>query len=70
MLPKKKIIPYIPGDGIGPDIMRATKAVIDAALLKTSGGTILVEWKELLAGEASFQHNGEWPPAGTLGWNK
>jgi len=63
---RPKIIPYIPGDGIGPDIMRATRAVIDAVFQKASGGSAQVEWKELLAGEASFKQNGERLPKATL----
>jgi len=63
---RPKIVPYISGDGIGPEIMRATRAVIDSVLQKVSGGSIRVEWKELLAGEASFKQNGEWLPKATL----
>jgi len=63
---RSKIVPYIPGDGIGPEIMRATRAVIDAVFQRASGGSAQVEWKELLAGEASFKQNGEWLPKATL----
>jgi len=66
MSPDKRIVPFIPGDGIGPDIMRATRLVIDAALHEASGGTILVDWRELPAGEASFRSSGEWLPLATL----
>lgn len=63
---KTVIFPYIQGDGIGPDIMRATRSVIDVVLQETPGSTARVEWKELLAGESSFALNGEWLPTATL----
>jgi len=63
---KVRIIPYISGDGIGPDIMRVTRTVIDSAVEKVSDGSIRVEWKELMAGEASFKRNGSWLPIETL----
>ena len=59
-------IPYIEGDGIGPDIMRAAMIVWNAAVQKAYGGAREVEWKEVLAGEKSFKATGEWLPAETL----
>ena len=60
------VVPCIMGDGVGPDIMRATRMVIDSAIEKTLGGALKVEWKELPAGESSFKLNGEWLPSVTL----
>ncbi len=56
------VLPYVPGDGIGPEIMDATRVVLDAAVAKGSGGSVSLEWKELLAGESSFRSTGEWLP--------
>ena len=60
------IIPFIEGDGTGPDIWRATKAVVDAAVAKAYDGARAIEWLELLAGEKSFNLNGEWLPQATI----
>ncbi|MBR6372318.1 MAG: hypothetical protein IKS20_03985, partial [Victivallales bacterium] len=60
------IIPFIEGDGTGPDIWRATKTVVDAAVQKAYGGTRKIEWKEVLAGEKAFNKTGEWLPEETL----
>ena len=54
------IIPFIEGDGTGPDIWRATQTVVDAAVQKAYGGTRKIEWKEVLAGEKAFNKTGEW----------
>ncbi|MBU0684949.1 MAG: NADP-dependent isocitrate dehydrogenase [Thermoplasmatota archaeon] len=59
-------IPFIPGDGIGPDIMAAARSVIDAAVGKATEGTATLIWEELLAGEAAFKAVGEWLPSKTL----
>jgi isocitrate dehydrogenase len=59
-------IPFIPGDGIGPDIMAAARSVIDAAVGKVTEGSITLVWEELLAGEAAFKAIGEWLPSKTL----
>lgn len=63
---KTMIVPFIPGDGIGPEIMGAARSVIDAAIAKSSGSGLRVVWKELLAGDAAFQKVGEWLPKSTL----
>ena len=60
------IIPFIEGDGTGPDIWRATQTVVDAAVQKAYGGTRKIEWKEVLAGEKAFNKTGEWLPEETL----
>jgi isocitrate dehydrogenase len=65
-VPDHAIIPFIEGDGIGPDIWRASVRVFDAAVEKAYGGTRKIEWKEVLAGEKAFQQTGEWLPAATL----
>lgn len=60
------MVPFIPGDGVGPEIMRATRTVIDSVIEKTAGGDIRIEWKELMAGDSSFKQNGEWLPSATM----
>lgn len=66
VVPDNPIIPFIEGDGIGPDVWRASKAVLDAAIEKTYEGTRKIEWMEILAGEKAFNQTGEWLPAETL----
>ncbi len=65
-VPDYPIIPFIEGDGIGPDIWKAAKSVIDAAVKKVYGDTKQIVWKEILAGEKSFNINGEWLPQESL----
>jgi len=65
-VPDYPIIPFIEGDGIGPDIWRASVRVFDAAVEKAYGGKRKIEWKEVLAGEKAFQQTGEWLPKETL----
>ena len=65
-VPDHPIIPYIEGDGIGPDIWRATRMVVDAAVQIAFGGSRSIEWKEILAGEKAFQQTGQWLPAESL----
>ena len=60
------VVPFIEGDGIGPDIWKATRAVVDAAVEKAYGGARAIEWLELLAGEKAFKATGEWLPQATL----
>lgn len=60
------VIPFIEGDGTGPDIWRATRAVVDAAVSKAYGGRRSIEWLELLAGEKAFNATGDWLPQATL----
>lgn len=65
-VPDCPIIPFIEGDGIGPDVWRASKKVLDAAVAKAYGGARKIEWMEILAGEKAFNATGEWLPAATL----
>jgi isocitrate dehydrogenase len=60
------IIPFIEGDGTGPDIWRATRKVVDAAVEKAYGGRRSIEWKEILAGEKAFHLTGQWLPEETV----
>ncbi len=65
-VPNDPIIPFIEGDGIGPDIWAASVRVFDAAVAKAYGGSKKVEWKEVLAGEKAFNQTGSWLPDATL----
>ena len=65
-VPNHAIIPFIEGDGIGPDIWAAASRVIDAAVEKAYNGEKKIEWLEVLAGEKAFNETGEWLPAETL----
>ena len=65
-VPSNPIIPFIIGDGIGPDIWNASVRVFDAAIRKAYGDTRKVEWKEVLAGEKAFNETGNWLPEETL----
>ncbi|HOH38081.1 MAG TPA: isocitrate/isopropylmalate family dehydrogenase, partial [Spirochaetota bacterium] len=65
-VPDNPVLLFIEGDGIGPDIWRASKLVFDAAVEKAYGGKRKVEWMEVLAGEKAFNTKGEWLPAETL----
>lgn len=65
-VPDNPTIPFIEGDGIGPDVWKASKMVLDAAVKHTYGGKRKIEWKEMLAGEKAFNQTGEWLPAETL----
>lgn len=64
--PDKPVIPYIEGDGIGPDIWAAAERVFDAAVTKAYQGKRQIEWLEVLAGEKAFEQTGEWLPQATL----
>ncbi|MGQ9813075.1 MAG: isocitrate dehydrogenase (NADP(+)) [Dissulfurimicrobium sp.] len=64
--PNFPLIPYIEGDGIGPDIWKATRMVLDAAVEKTYGGQRKIQWKEVLAGEKAFKETGKWLPDETI----
>ncbi|MBS1689638.1 MAG: NADP-dependent isocitrate dehydrogenase, partial [Bacteroidetes bacterium] len=59
-VPDMPIIPFIEGDGIGPDVWSASRMVLDAAVEKSYGGKRKIEWKEMLAGEKAFKQTGEW----------
>lgn len=65
-VPNNPTIPFIIGDGIGPDIWNAASRVIDAAVEKAFGGDKKIEWLEVLAGEKAFNKTGEWLPQETL----
>lgn len=65
-VPNNPIVPFIEGDGIGPDIWAASQRVLDAAVEKAYGSERMIEWKEVLAGEKAFNATGEWLPAATL----
>jgi isocitrate dehydrogenase len=65
-VPQRPVIPFIEGDGTGPDIWRATKIVLDAAVAKAYGGARSIAWMEVLAGEKAFNQTGEWLPQATL----
>jgi isocitrate dehydrogenase len=66
VVPDHPTIPFIEGDGTGPDIWRASVRVFDAAVAKAYGGKRAVAWHEVLAGEKSFKQTGSWLPAETL----
>ncbi|OZT12208.1 isocitrate dehydrogenase (NADP(+)) [Priestia aryabhattai] len=65
-VPNNPVIPYIEGDGIGPDIWAAASRVLEAAVEKAYDGEKEIVWKEVLAGEKAFNETGEWLPAETL----
>jgi isocitrate dehydrogenase len=65
-IPNDPIIPFIEGDGIGPDIWAASVRVFDAAVEKAYGGARKVYWKEVLSGQKAFDQTGEWLPEETL----
>ncbi|MEA1991062.1 MAG: isocitrate dehydrogenase (NADP(+)) [Thermodesulfobacteriota bacterium] len=65
-VPDLPVIPCIEGDGIGPDIWKATRPVLDAAVEKAYGGKKKISWKEILAGEKAYQQTGKWLPPETM----
>lgn len=66
VVPDEPIIPFIEGDGIGPDVWHASRRVLDAAVNCAYGGKRRIAWREMLAGEKAFHQTGEWLPAATL----
>jgi isocitrate dehydrogenase len=66
VVPDHPIIPFIEGDGTGPDIWRASVRVLDAAVAKAYGGQRKIEWMEVLAGEKAFNATGNWLPDSTV----
>ncbi len=66
IVPDKPVIPFIEGDGIGPDIWKASVRVFDAAVKKAYEGKRKIAWTEVLAGEKAFNSTGEWLPAATM----
>lgn len=65
-VPDRPIIPFIEGDGTGPDIWASAKRVIEAAVDKAYNGKKAIDWKEVYAGQKSFDKTGEWLPDETL----
>ena len=65
-VPDHPIVPFIEGDGIGPEIWKVAQKVFDTAVEKAYEGKRKIEWKEMLAGEKAFNRTGEWLPAETL----
>src|SRR6187399_2237623 len=66
IVPSDPIIPFIEGDGTGPDIWRASVRVFDAAVAKAYGGKRKITWQEVLAGEKAFNKTSNWLPDDTL----
>lgn len=66
VVPDAPVIPFIEGDGTGPDIWAAAVRVLDAAVEKAYAGKRRIVWKEVFAGEKSFNHTGNWLPEETL----
>src|SRR4030043_556659 len=66
IVPDQPIIPFIEGDGVGPDIWRASVRVFDAAVERCYGGKRKVHWLEVYAGEKAFQLTKEWGPGETI----
>ncbi len=66
IVPNDPIIPFIEGDGTGPDIWTASVRVFDAAVQKAFGGKRKIIWREVLAGEKAFKQTGDWLPQETL----
>ncbi|MFO0091170.1 MAG: NADP-dependent isocitrate dehydrogenase [Armatimonadota bacterium] len=65
-VPNEPIIPFIEGDGTGPDIWAASVRVLDAAVAKAYGTERKIHWHEVLAGEKAFNQTGNWLPDETL----
>ena len=65
-VPNDPIIPFIEGDGIGPDIWAAASRVLEAAVEKAYNGEKSIVWKEVLAGQKAMDQTGEWLPQATL----
>ncbi len=65
-VPNNPIVPFIEGDGTGPDIWASAKRVLDASVEKAYKGERKISWKEVYAGEKAFNKTGEWLPNDTL----
>jgi isocitrate dehydrogenase len=65
-VPDRPIVPFIEGDGTGPDIWRASVRVLDAAVEKAYGGKRRIAWREVLAGQKAFDRTGSWLPDETI----
>ncbi len=66
VVPDHPVVPYIEGDGTGPDIWKAAVRVFEGAVAKAYGGKRKITWFEVLAGEKAFRDKGEWLPEATL----
>jgi len=66
VVPDEPIIPFIEGDGTGPDIWAAAVRVLEAAVQKAYGGAKRIEWREVLAGQKAFDETGDWLPQETV----
>jgi isocitrate dehydrogenase len=66
VVPDDPILPFIEGDGTGPDIWAASVRVFDAAVAKAYGGRRKIAWREVLAGQKAYDQTGEWLPEATL----
>src|SRR3989304_9468580 len=66
IVPDYPVIPFIEGDGTGPDIWNASQKVFDAAVEKAYNGKKKISWKEVYAGEKAYKLKNEWLPQGTL----
>jgi isocitrate dehydrogenase len=66
VVPDRPILPFIEGDGTGPDIWAASVRVFDAAVEKAFGGAKQIAWMEVLAGQKAYDATGEWLPEATL----
>ena len=65
-IPDRPIVPFVEGDGTGPDIWRAAVQVIDAAVERAYGESRRIAWMEVLAGEKAFGRTGDWLPEETV----
>ncbi|MFN8253328.1 MAG: NADP-dependent isocitrate dehydrogenase [Ferruginibacter sp.] len=65
-VPDNPVVPFIEGDGIGPEIWKVAEKVFNTAVERAYNGSRKIEWKEMLAGEKAFKQTGEWLPAETL----
>lgn len=65
-VPNHPVVPFIEGDGIGPDIWKAAQKVLDAAVEKAYNGEKKIDWKEVYAGQKAYDQTGEWLPQATL----
>jgi isocitrate dehydrogenase len=65
-VPDDPVIPFIEGDGIGPDIWAAASRVFDASVERAYGGSRTIAWREVLAGQKAFDATGEWLPDATI----
>jgi len=66
IVPDRPVVPFIEGDGTGPDIWRASVRVFNAAVEKSYGGRRAIAWMEVLAGQKAFDRTGNWLPEDTL----